>query len=82
MSPSKAKLTLYGDAEYEIRVDGFLDEHYADWTQEVTIVPSDLSDACPVTTILCTTDQAGLFGILRRLYSLGLPLISVSLVDQ
>ena len=36
----------------------------------------------PVTTLTSTVDQAGLQGLLRRLYALGLPLISVERVDE
>ena len=34
-------------------------------------------DGLPVTFLTGTLDQAALLGLLRRLYSLGLPLISV-----
>jgi hypothetical protein len=36
-----------------------------------------LKNGQPVTILTGTFDQAGLQGLLRRLYSLGLPLISV-----
>jgi hypothetical protein len=36
----------------------------------------------PVTTLTGTVDQAALHSVLRRLYSLGLPLISVVCVEQ
>jgi hypothetical protein len=39
-------------------------------------------DDAPVTVLTGTVDQAALQGLLRRLYSLGLPLISVICVDQ
>ena len=35
-------------------------------------------DGTPVTTLTGSVDQAALHGLLRRLYSLGLPLISVN----
>jgi len=35
----------------------------------------------PVTTLTGVADQAALHGLLRRLYSLGLPLISVNCID-
>jgi hypothetical protein len=43
-------------------------------------VESDVDDL-PVTTLTGTVDQAALHGLLRRLYSLCLPLISVVCVD-
>jgi hypothetical protein len=38
-------------------------------------------DGLPVTTLTGTVDQAALQSLLRRLYSLGLPLILVICVD-
>jgi len=35
----------------------------------------------PVTTLTGKLDQAALHGLLRRLYSLGLPLISVNCIE-
>lgn len=35
----------------------------------------------PVSTITVAFDQAALLGLLRRLYSFGLPLISVMCID-
>ena len=38
-------------------------------------------DSLPVTTLTGAVDQAALQGLLRQLYTLGLPLISVICVD-
>ena len=38
-------------------------------------------DNLPITTLTGTFDQAALLGFLRRLYSLGLPLISAICVE-
>jgi hypothetical protein len=43
----------------------------------MTITVGSDDDDLPVSTITGTFDQAALQGLLRRLYSLGLPLISV-----
>ncbi len=43
-------------------------------------VESDV-DGLPVTILTGTFDQAALQGLLRRLYSLGLPLISVNCLE-
>ncbi|MCP4001656.1 MAG: hypothetical protein GY727_12165, partial [Gammaproteobacteria bacterium] len=40
------------------------------------------SDGQPVTILTGTIDQAALQGLLRRLYALGLPLISVTWVEE
>jgi len=43
----------------------------------MTLTVDKDTDGLPVTTLTGTIDQAALQGLLRRLYSLGLPLISV-----
>ena len=48
----------------------------------MTIVVESAGDGRPVTTLSGDMDQAALQGLLRRLYSLGLPLISVNLDDN
>jgi hypothetical protein len=47
----------------------------------VTVTVESQDDSLPVTTLTGTVDQAALQGLLRRLYSLGLPLISVICVE-
>jgi hypothetical protein len=42
----------------------------------MTITVEREGDGPPITTLTGTVDQAALQGLLRRLYSLGLPLIS------
>ena len=73
------KLTLDQPAIYEIKVPGHFDESWSDWAGGMTITVEQESDELPVTTLTGTVaDQAALQGLLRRLYSLGLPLISVN----
>lgn len=72
-----SKLTLHRPATYQITVPGALDESWSDWAGGMTITIHTEGDASPVTTLTVTVDQAALHGLLRRLYSLGLPLISV-----
>jgi len=47
----------------------------------MTIKVESECDGLPVTILTGTVDQAALQGLLRRLYSLGSPLISVICVD-
>ena len=85
MNKPKHKLTLYQPAIYQIKVPGEIDQHWSDWAGETTITVTSEGDGkgnrYPVTTLTGTLDQAALQGLLRRLYALGLPLISVSIVD-
>ncbi|MEJ2736259.1 MAG: hypothetical protein P8189_22285 [Anaerolineae bacterium] len=48
----------------------------------MTVTIESESEGPPVTTLTGTVDQAALHSLLRRLYSLGLPLISVTFVEQ
>ena len=78
---NRQKLTLDRPATYQIKVPGELDESWSDWAGGMTITVESAGDSSPVTTLTGTiADQAALQGLLRRLYALGLPLISVHCV--
>ena len=81
MTNIKQKLTLDRRVTYKIKVLGHLDESWFEWGGEMTVTVGTDDNGLPVTTLIGTFDQAGLLGLLRRLYSLGLPLISVICVD-
>ena len=76
----KKKLTLDRPATCEIKVPGHLDESWTDWAGMTIMIESEGAEP-PITTLTDTVDQAALQGLLRRLYSLGLPLISVNCVE-
>jgi hypothetical protein len=63
---------------YEIRLKGHLDNRWADWFDGLSFTHE--SDG---TTILAgpVVDQAALYGLLRQVRDLGLPLVSVMQVD-
>ena len=77
----KKKLTLDQPATYEIKVPGILDEKWLDWNGGMAIQNENGREDNPITILTITVDQAGLQGLLRHLYSFGLPLISVICVD-
>ena len=81
MKKTKHKLTLDRPATYQIKVPGELDESWSEWAGRMKIKVEREGDGPPVTTLSGTFDQAALQGLLRRLYSLGLPLISVICVE-
>ncbi len=60
---------------YEIRIKGSLNHSWSDWLDGMDIRPAGDGE-----TILSgwIRDQAALFGILGRLFSLNIPLISVN----
>ncbi len=70
-------------ATYQIKVQGRLDERWAEWFGGMTIVVEREGDGLPVTTLTGTVaDQAALHGMLRALYTLGLPVCSVTCVES
>ena len=75
----KHKLTLDRPATYQIKVQGKLDENWPDWAGELTVTVE--TNSLSITTLTGHLDQAALLGLLRRLYSLGTPLISVLCLD-
>ena len=66
-----------GPADYEIHVEGHLDDRWASWFDGLT-----LRLEADGTTVLHgpVVDQAALHGVLQRLRDLGLPLLSVTRV--
>jgi hypothetical protein len=79
---SQPKLTMDRPETYEIQVPGEIDEGWVDWADRMTIRVISEGDEIPVTILTGTIDQAALHGLLRRLYSLSLPLISVHWVES
>lgn len=73
----KYNLTLDRPVTYQIKVTGELDDTWSDWAGELMLAVKSDDDGLAVTVLTGTLDQAALQSILRRLYSLGLPLISV-----
>ena len=82
MKAVKQKLTLDQPATYQIKLPGHLDESWSDWAGGMTITVENEDDGLLVTTMTgVVADQAALHGVLRRLYALGLPLISVNCIE-
>ena len=75
--PYRQKLTLDSPRIYEIRVPGELDESWAAWDGKMTVTVERKGGGPPITVLTGVVDQAALHSLLRRLYALGLPLISV-----
>ncbi len=76
------KLNLDRPGTYQIKVPGRLDERLTDWVEGMTVTIETEGNGSSITTLTGTiADQAALQGILRRLYSLGIPLISVNRVE-
>jgi hypothetical protein len=77
MENAERKLSLDRPVVYQIQVPGHLDESWSDWVEGLAIAAGSDEAGRPITTLRGELDQAALQGLLRRLYALGLPLISV-----
>ena len=65
---------------YQIKIAGQPSENWSDWIEPLDIqFETDLS-GLTTTSLTGIFDQAALLGLLRRLYHLGYPLISVNCV--
>jgi hypothetical protein len=65
----------HGEAIYEIRVEGVLDDSWSEWLGGMEVRPLDSGE-----TVLTgpVRDQAALHGLLNKIRDLGLPLVCVT----
>ena len=63
---------------YQIRLEGYLSDHWKEWFGDLTITLVENG-----ITVLTgpVVDQAALFGLLKKFRDLGIPLISVDRVE-
>jgi len=78
---SMKKPTLDRPAIYKIKILGELNPVWVEWPVDITFNIEGENDL-PVTVLTGTFDQAALHGLLRRLYSMGLPLLSVIYIQD
>jgi len=64
---------------YEIRVEGNLPPEWQGWFDDLTIAPQANGE-----TLICglVTDQAALYGLLKKVRDLGLALLSVNALSD
>ncbi|NTU78388.1 MAG: hypothetical protein HGA45_03135 [Chloroflexales bacterium] len=63
---------------YQIRLKGHLGHQWADWFDGLTITLEDNGDTLVTGPVI---DQAALYGLLKHARDVGLPLISVNLIE-
>ncbi|MEM9775711.1 MAG: hypothetical protein AAF902_14105 [Chloroflexota bacterium] len=64
---------------YQIRLSGHLPPNWGDWFDQANVLQNENGE----TALVCeVSDQAALFGLLKRVRDLGLPLISVEQVKD
>lgn len=64
---------------YQIRLQGYLGQHWTDWFGALTITYEESGNTLLTGPIV---DQAALYGLLKRVRDLGIPLLSVNRVDE
>ena len=72
------RLSLDRPVTYEIKVPGVIDVSRTDWAAGLKITFESEAHDPAITILAGEFDQAALHGLLRQLYSMGLPLISVN----
>ena len=65
----------YQPRHYEIRIKGHLDEQWADWFGGLTVTLNKGGDTLLTGPVI---DQAALYGLLKKVRDLGMPLLSVN----
>ena len=82
MTQAGQKLTLDCPTTYQIEVQGYLDESRSDWFDGMAIMPQVDAEGTSITRLTgMVVDQAALHGVLRKLYVLGLPLLSINRIE-
>ena len=79
MSETHASTEAHDEPElYEIRIKGHLENRWAHWFGGLTITLEDGGDTLLTGPVI---DQAALYGLLKKVRDLGMPLVSVSPVE-
>jgi hypothetical protein len=68
-----------GPRVYQIRVKGHLDQGWSDWFEGLAIATDDNGDTLVSGPV---ADQAALHGLLKKVRDLGMPLLSVTCVED
>ena len=74
--------TLAQSIPYQIKIAGRPNENWTDWNTNMDIQIDTDPSGLATTTLTGPIDQAALIGLLRQLYNLGFPLISVNCIQS
>lgn len=77
---SYGKITLHKPETYQIKVPGVLDTMWAENARLLSMEVEETDGGEPITLLIVLMDQAALHGLLRQLYTAGMPLISVNCI--
>ena len=65
----------YQLGHYQIRIKGHIDDQWADWFGGLTVTLNEGGDTLLTGPVI---DQAALYGLLKKVRDLGMPLLSVN----
>ena len=63
---------------YQFRIEGHLSDEWTNWFSDLAITREENGDTLLTGPV---ADQAALFGLLKKIRNLGLPLVSIDRVD-
>ena len=63
---------------YQIRIEGYLDNQWTNWFSGLTITLKENGDTLLTGPV---ADQAALFGLLKKVRDLGMPLVSLNRIE-
>ena len=63
---------------YQIRIEGHLDDQWTDWYSGLSVTLEENGNTLLTGPVV---DQAALFGLLKKVRDLGLPLVSLNRVE-
>jgi len=64
---------------YQIRLEGHLDAQWTDWFFGLTVTLEENGDTLLTGLVV---DQAALFGLLKKVRDLGMPLVSINRMES
>ena len=73
--PHKCDTSTSQPTIYQIRIKGHLGRHWTDWFEGLTITLEENGDTLLTGSVI---DQAALFGLLKKVRDVGIPLLSVN----
>ena len=83
MTRQKSGISMDQPIEYEIEIQGRLEERWSGWFDDMNISVRSETDR-PTVTVLSglVADQSALHGLLNRIRDLSIPLLSVQLMNS
>ncbi len=78
-NPSEPRNNPEQPVNYEIRIEGHLSGQWTDWFDGLTVSLEETGVTCLTGPV---TDQAALYGLLKKVRDLGMPLVSVNRIER